>query len=82
MAIHFAVKYTLPLEHLLKQRYVKLRSKTACLINNAVIMLLGQSDNQDAGEFSKMLQVNVEALLNGMQIMLTDMKSRQCGTIY
>jgi NADP-dependent 3-hydroxy acid dehydrogenase YdfG len=55
--------------------------QTDCLINNAGVMLLGQVDTQDAAEFNTMLQVNVDALLNGMQIVLADMKARQSGTI-
>ena len=55
--------------------------KTDCLINNAGMMLLGQLDTQDPSEFSKMIDVNVTALLNGMQIVLSDMKARQEGTI-
>lgn len=55
--------------------------KTDCLINNAGVMLLGQIDSQNSNEFSKMLDVNVNALLNGMQIVLSDMKSRDTGTI-
>lgn len=54
---------------------------TDCLVNNAGMMLLGQVDTQEPAEFGKMLQVNVEALLNGMQIVLADMKARQSGTI-
>ncbi|GGF87416.1 hypothetical protein GCM10010995_00920 [Cysteiniphilum litorale] len=44
-------------------------------------MLLGQIDSQNASEFSRMLDVNVNALLNGMQIVLSDMKQRNEGTI-
>ncbi|MFZ9036390.1 MAG: SDR family oxidoreductase [Francisellaceae bacterium] len=55
--------------------------KTDCLINNAGVMLLGQIDTQDPAEFSKMIDVNVTALLNGMQIVLKDMKARNSGTI-
>ena len=55
--------------------------KTHCLINNAGVMLLGQVDTQGPQEFSNMLDVNVNALLNGMQIVLADMKSRNTGTI-
>lgn len=55
--------------------------KTGCLINNAGVMLLGQIDTQDPSEFSKMLAVNVDALLNGMHIVLADMKARKTGTI-
>lgn len=55
--------------------------QTNCLINNAGVMLLGQIDTQNPQEFKKMLDVNVDALLNGMQIVLSDMKKRQSGTI-
>jgi NADP-dependent 3-hydroxy acid dehydrogenase YdfG len=59
----------------------KVYGQTDCLINNAGVMLLGQIDTQDPKEFKKMLDVNVDALLNGMQIVLSDMKKRQSGTI-
>ena len=52
-----------------------------CLVNNAGVMLLGQIDSQDAGEWQKMFDVNVIALLNGMQAVLADMKTRNTGTI-
>jgi len=55
--------------------------KTDCLVNNAGVMLLGQIDTQDPQEFSKMFDVNVTGLLNGMQIVLSDMKQRNTGTI-
>lgn len=52
-----------------------------CLINNAGVMLLGQIDSQDPTEWQRMLDVNVMALLNGMQTVLSPMKQRQHGTI-
>jgi len=52
-----------------------------CLINNAGVMLLGQIDTQGAGEWQKMFDVNVLALLTGMQAVLGDMKARNSGTI-
>lgn len=52
-----------------------------CLVNNAGLMLLGQIDTQDAAEWQKMYDVNVMALLNGMQAVLGDMKARNQGTI-
>ncbi|MCF6767051.1 SDR family oxidoreductase [Thiotrichales bacterium 19S11-10] len=55
--------------------------KTDCLINNAGLMLLGQVDSQNNEEFKQMLDLNVNALLNGMQIVLSDMKTRNEGTI-
>ncbi|MBO9475902.1 SDR family oxidoreductase [Shimia sp. R11_0] len=52
-----------------------------CLINNAGVMLLGQVDTQDPMEWQKMYDLNVVALLNGMQLVLGDMKARKSGTI-
>ncbi|MES0882841.1 SDR family oxidoreductase [Roseibium sp. SCP14] len=52
-----------------------------CLINNAGVMLLGQIDSQDPSEWQKMFDVNVMALLNGMQAVLEGMKVRNHGTI-
>ncbi len=55
--------------------------KTDLIINNAGIMLLGNIENQDAEEWQKMLNVNVMGVMNGMQIVMNDMKERKCGTI-
>lgn len=52
-----------------------------CLVNNAGVMLLGQVDTQDAGEWRRMFEVNVLALLDGMQLVLGGMKARRHGTI-
>ena len=52
-----------------------------CLINNAGLMLLGEIDSQDPIEWQKMYDVNVLALLNGMQAVLSDMRVRKTGTI-
>lgn len=53
------------------------------LVNNAGLMLLGQIDNQDPIEWQKMYDVNVNvlALLNGMQAVLGNMRARKSGTI-
>lgn len=67
-------------ENAIREAEVKY-GKVDALINNAGVMLLGQIDTQDPAEFSKMLEVNVTALLNGMQIVLADMKARKTGTI-
>lgn len=55
--------------------------KTDALVNNAGVMLLGQIADQPAEEFTRMLDVNITALLNGMQLVLSDMKQRNQGTI-
>lgn len=52
-----------------------------CMINNAGVMLLGQLDAQDPVEWQRMFDVNVLALLNGMQAVLDGMKTRKGGTI-
>ena len=52
-----------------------------CLINNAGVMLLGDIAVQDAAEWDKMFNVNVLALINGMQLVLKSMKDRKSGTI-
>ncbi|MGL5047733.1 MAG: SDR family oxidoreductase [Shewanella sp.] len=52
-----------------------------CLINNAGVMLLGQVDTQDPSEWSRMLNINVMGVLNGIHAVLADMKARKTGTI-
>lgn len=55
--------------------------KTDLIINNAGVMLLGNLENQDSKEWQRMLDVNVMGVMNGMQIVMNDMKERQSGTI-
>lgn len=55
--------------------------KTDLLINNAGIMLLGNLETQEANEWQRMLDVNVMGVMNGMQVVMADMKQRQSGTI-
>lgn len=55
--------------------------KSACLVNNAGVMLLGSIDTQDISEWQKMYDLNVMAVLNAMQAVLPDMKERKGGTI-
>ncbi len=55
--------------------------KTDLIINNAGVMLLGNLENQNPKEWQQMLDVNVMGVMNGMQIVMNDMKERQCGTI-
>lgn len=52
-----------------------------CLVNNAGVMLLGQVDVQDPGQWQQMLNVNVMGVLNGIHAVLADMKARGEGTI-
>ncbi len=55
--------------------------KTDLIVNNAGVMLLGNIATQDAKEWQQMLDVNVMGVMNGMQIVMNDMKERECGTI-
>ncbi len=55
--------------------------KTDLMVNNAGVMLLGNIENQDPVEWQKMLDINVMGVMNGMQIVMNDMKERQSGTI-
>ena len=55
--------------------------KTDLLINNAGQMLLGSITDQDPKEWQSMLNLNVMGVLNGMQIVINDMISRNEGTI-
>jgi NADP-dependent 3-hydroxy acid dehydrogenase YdfG len=52
-----------------------------CIINNAGVMLLGNMATQDYKEFKQMLDVNVQGLLNGINIVLGSMIKRNTGTI-
>ncbi|AQS38126.1 short chain dehydrogenase [Shewanella psychrophila] len=51
------------------------------LINNAGIMLLGQADTQDPAKWSRMLNINIMGVLNGIHAVLGNMKARKIGTI-
>ncbi len=52
-----------------------------CLVNNAGMMLLGLAHDQDPAEWKTMFDVNVMGLLNGIHVVLADMKTRQHGTV-
>lgn len=52
-----------------------------CLVNNAGVMLLGDVVDQDPAEWQKMFDLNVVALLHGMQAVLAPMKARNGGTV-
>ncbi|MGF1874148.1 SDR family oxidoreductase [Photobacterium frigidiphilum] len=52
-----------------------------CLVNNAGMMLLGLAHDQDPAEWKTMFDVNVMGLLNGIHVVLADMKARQHGTV-
>lgn len=55
--------------------------KADLIINNAGVMLLGSIEKQDPMEWKKMLDVNVLGVMNGMRIVMEDMKERKSGTI-
>ncbi|MFD1472106.1 SDR family oxidoreductase [Companilactobacillus mishanensis] len=54
---------------------------TDLLINNAGLMLLGNVWKQSSKEWQTMLDTNVMGVLNGMQIVLPEMKENHHGTI-
>ncbi|NGO77388.1 SDR family oxidoreductase [Streptomyces sp. YC504] len=51
------------------------------LINNAGVMLLGRIADQDAGEWDRMLDVNVKGLLGAVRAVLPGMIERERGTL-
>lgn len=55
--------------------------KTDLIVNNAGAMLLGDLSTQDPSEWQRMLDVNLTGVMNGMQIVMNDMKERRFGTI-
>lgn len=59
----------------------KIHGPTECLINNAGVMLLGDVASQDPQEWRTMFEVNILALLTGMQSVLAAMRERNGGTI-
>ena len=63
------------------EKAVKQYGPVDALINNAGVMLLGQIEDQDASQWSKMFEVNVLAILNSMQAVLAPMKEKNTGTI-
>ncbi|MCT4615924.1 MAG: SDR family oxidoreductase [Marinifilaceae bacterium] len=55
--------------------------KTDLIINNAGVMLLGDIATQDGNEWKRMLDINVMGVMNGMQIVMDDMRKKESGTI-
>ncbi len=55
--------------------------RTGLLINNAGVMLLGDSWVQDVDEWHRMVDVNVKGVMNGFSLVLPDMVARRGGTI-
>mmetsp|Transcript_2396 Transcript_2396/g.2488 ORF Transcript_2396/g.2488 Transcript_2396/m.2488 type:complete len:276 (-) Transcript_2396:147-974(-) len=51
------------------------------LVNNAGVMLLGQTDSQTIEEWEQMIDVNVKGVLNGIKVVYGGMKERKMGTI-
>ncbi|OBQ57514.1 SDR family oxidoreductase [Halodesulfovibrio spirochaetisodalis] len=52
-----------------------------CIINNAGVMLLGLTHEQDPAEWKKMVDVNMLGVLNGIYAVLPSMRERKTGTI-
>ncbi len=68
------------LKEVIKQAEEKY-GKADALLNIAGVMLLGDVADQNATEWQSMFDVNVIGLLNGIQAVLGEMKSRRHGTI-
>lgn len=54
---------------------------TDLLVNNAGVMLLGHAEEQDQKEWEKMVEVNIQGVMNGTKVVLNDMVQRKGGTI-
>lgn len=54
---------------------------TELLINNAGVMLLGDVQSQNLMEWQRMLDINVLAVLNASQAVLSNMRKNKRGTI-
>lgn len=53
-----------------------------CLINNAGLLFVGLASEQDPEKWKKMVDVNVMGVLNGIHLVLENMKKKQTGTIF
>lgn len=54
---------------------------TDLLINNAGIMLLGNTSTQNVSEWTDMIETNIIGVLNGIHSVIQTMKNSQTGTI-
>jgi NADP-dependent 3-hydroxy acid dehydrogenase YdfG len=55
--------------------------RTACIINNAGVMLLGRIHTQDPAEWKTMLDTNVLGVLYGIRAVIDGMVAAQDGTV-
>ncbi len=55
--------------------------ETECLINNAGVLFINLTHQQNPEEWRKMLDVNVLGVLHGIHLVLQNMIKRQTGTI-
>ena len=53
-----------------------------CLVNNAGVMLLGDSSTQEVDEWEQMIDINIKGLLYGIKYVVKGMKERNTGTIF
>jgi len=52
-----------------------------CLVNNAGILYLGETWDQDPAEWQEMIQTNIMGVLNGIHAVIKVMMARNTGTI-
>ena len=63
------------------QKAEKQFGPTDLLINNAGFMLLGDAKEQDPSEWDKMVEVNIQGVMNGVHSVFSKMIDRKKGTI-
>jgi len=63
------------------EKYEKKNGYISCLINNAGEKFLGSIDTQNTAEWSRMIDVNVMGVLNGIRCVVEKMKDHKCGCI-
>jgi len=67
--------------HRIVDKYENKFGYVHCLINNAGEKYLGQIDSQNPSEWSRMIEVNVMGVLNGIRCVLNKMKDKKDGCI-
>ena len=56
--------------------------RLTALVNNAGLMLLGLTHEQDPAEWDKMIDVNLKGMLYGIHAVIGGMRERKGGTIF
>jgi len=67
--------------HRIVERYEKDHGYIHCLVNNAGVKFIDSIDKQNKDEWSRMLDVNVMGVLNGIRCVVDKMKEKKQGCI-